>query len=93
MTTKLNYQLLTAQISVETIKYLFENEALFVKQHIWLFTERHPELLMAWNSGSLMLSQLQTIRAMMDEVAKLEEQQKKNEALRDPASLTGSHME
>ena len=93
MSIKLNYQLLTAQIAVETIKFLYEEEARFMKQHIWLFTDRQPEFVMTWNSGSLMLSQLQTIRAMMDEVAKLEEQQKKNEALCDPASLIGSRME
>lgn len=91
MSTKLNYQLITVQISVETIKYLFEKEAQFLKEHIWLFTEQQPLLLMSFNNGSLMLSELQIIRAMMENVKKQEEQQRATEALCNPASLTGDH--
>ena len=46
---------------------------------------------MAWNSGSLSIAQLLAIKSMMENVKKQEEEQKKVEALYDPASLTGNH--
>jgi hypothetical protein len=91
MSTKLNYQLLTAAMSVETMKYLFEKEAQFLKEHVWLFAEQQPQLLLSWNNGALTFGELQQIRSMMENVKKQEEQQKKVEALYNPAALTSSH--
>lgn len=67
MTIRMNYQLLTSQISTQTIKDLFLEETKFLQKFVWLFTEQQPEILLGWNSGSLSIAQLQAVRSMMVE--------------------------
>jgi hypothetical protein len=75
--SKLNYQTLTAVISVDTLKLVFRPELDFVTKHRWLFLENQPDILFALDGavnavagdnrvvrGGLMISQLLAIREM-----------------------------
>lgn len=101
---KLNYQTLTAVISNDVLKLIFQPELDFITQHRWLFLENQPEILFRLDGaggnavagdsrvvrGGLMIQQLLAIREMKANIEKQEEEQRKMEAYNgNPQSLTG----
>jgi hypothetical protein len=79
--SKLNYQTLTAVISVDTLKLIFQPELDFVTKHRWIFLENQPDILFALDGavnavagdnrvvrGGLMISQLLAIRKMKSNI-------------------------
>jgi hypothetical protein len=89
MTTKLNYQTLTAVISNGTLKLVFQPELDFLTTHRWLFLKNQPDILFALNGNNLTISQLLAIREMRAQIEKQEEQERQTQV--NPASLSGSH--
>jgi hypothetical protein len=76
MSTKLNYQTLTAVIPLTTLKLVFKEEMEFLATHRWLFLENQCDIIFAIGTDNLNISQLQAIRKMMEQVRKMEEQEK-----------------
>jgi hypothetical protein len=85
----MQYTVLTPALSTKTLGLVFTNEMDFVKKHRYLFLEQHPEIIFAINNDSVIVNQLTTIHEMMEQVKKIEEQEKQNSVI--GASLTGSH--
>jgi hypothetical protein len=90
---KLNYNITSESINLETLKLLFTDELAFVKKHVLLFLEKHPEVIFAIDKNHLTIGQVMSIREFMritEEQEKAAREQEKAAKL-DPASLTGSH--
>jgi ABC-type bacteriocin/lantibiotic exporter with double-glycine peptidase domain len=87
---KMNYQTLTATISVDTLQLLFKEELDFITTHRWLFLEQHSEIIFSLDGitatvegsnrvirGGLSVGQLMAVRGMRENVRQQEEQEKK----------------
>jgi hypothetical protein len=68
----LQYTVLTAVISTDTLKLIFTEELEFIKQHRNIFLEKHPDVIFAINSSTFTVAQLQAVQGMINEVARLE---------------------
>jgi hypothetical protein len=86
----LQYTVLTAVLKTSTLELLFKEELAFISKHKFLFLEKQPEIIFAINTDSVIVKQMLAVRDMMENVRKQEEQEKE-QAKFDPASLTGSH--
>jgi hypothetical protein len=85
----MQHTVLTAVLSTNTLKLLFADELAFTAKHVHLFLEQQPEIVFAINNDAVIVKQMLTVRGMMNNVRQQEEQQKE-QAKYDPASLTGS---
>jgi hypothetical protein len=74
----LAYTTLTAIIKTETLKLIAKEELDFIAKHKYLFLSQHPEVIFALNNDSMIVKQLTTVHEMMEQIKKIEEQEKQN---------------
>jgi hypothetical protein len=85
---KLNYNITSETINLETLKLLFPDELAFVKKHVLLFLEKHPEIIFGINNNNITIGQVMSVREFM----RIAEEQEKAARL-DPSQLTASHRQ
>jgi hypothetical protein len=88
----MEYSVLTARLNVRTLELLFKKELSFIAENVELFLNQQPEVVLAINSDTVIVSMMLAVRRMMHEAAKHDEQQRETERINavSPESLAAA---
>lgn len=89
----MEYPVLTARLNLKTLEILFKKELDFIASNVELFLNQQPEVVLAINSDTVIVSMMLAVRRMMHEAAKRDEQQREIECANaiSPQNLTSLH--